>query len=58
MEGKTAKPIQSITPPPETENVNSLEIEWDIRRLRGVTASDRRNPGLFRVNQKWQFLGL
>ena len=32
MEGKTAKPIQSITPPPETESVDSLEIEWDIRR--------------------------
>ena len=33
MEGKTAKPIQSITPPPETENVDSFEsIAWDVSR--------------------------
>ena len=32
MEVKTAKPILAITPPTETENVDSLEIDWDIRR--------------------------
>ena len=32
MEVKTEKTILAITPPTETENVDSLEIDWDIRR--------------------------
>ena len=32
MEVKTAKPTLAITPPTETKNVDSLEIDWDIRR--------------------------
>ena len=33
MEIKTAKPIQSITPPPETDTVDSFEsIAWDVSR--------------------------
>ena len=34
MEIKTAKPIQSFTPPPETDNVDSfkLSIGWDVSR--------------------------